>query len=438
MEYAVNASTPVIHLGGRYYDCDRGVWFYGLGARGPWVVCTEIPSAIYRIPPRYPVYYVRYVRIYNYTPTHVYVGYTAGYTGCYVYNHAIVYGTGYRYRPWFHLRYYPRPWTWGFNVHYDPWTGWSMGSSRGWWRLRGWFAYNRRDVEPGWWGPVGYHPVFRPESGPVYREGYHPVYRPVNVVRPADRVATSTTRTFGVNRQTTLYDRWAGGVQRHTIPGNTQTTQTTRTTQTTQTTPGRDRTPVVKPGPVIVTKERKEGQVVQEEKPTQPVPVSRQRKEGKVVQEEKPAQQVPVPKERKEGKVVQEEKPVQQVQTVPERRTPAPTTRDNNVYTTPNGNILRKTEEGWEQRTQNSWKDAGKAPATSGVNRDFEVRQLAEERTSSFTPPPRPTPQPTPKPAPQPVVQPPPRPVVQPPPPPPKEQPKPQPKENDKNERRKG
>ncbi|HTO93544.1 MAG TPA: carbohydrate-binding family V/XII, partial [Bacteroidota bacterium] len=119
MEYAVNTATPVVLVGARYYACDRGIWFESYRARGPWAVSVAIPAPIYRIPPRCPIYYVRYVRIYSYTPSVVYVGYTAGYTGCYVYNHTVVYGTGYRYHPWFRHYYYPRPWTWGFGVHYE-------------------------------------------------------------------------------------------------------------------------------------------------------------------------------------------------------------------------------------------------------------------------------------------------------------------------------
>jgi len=39
---------------------------------------------------------------------YVYVGYTPGYMGCYVYGPTIVYGTGFYYRPWYRTIYYPR------------------------------------------------------------------------------------------------------------------------------------------------------------------------------------------------------------------------------------------------------------------------------------------------------------------------------------------
>ena len=217
MGYAVNASTAIIRVRGRYYNCDRGVWFEGGTPNGPGGVCIAVPPVIYTIPPRCPVYYVRYVRVYSYTPGVAYVGYTSGYTGCYVYGGTVVYGTGYYYRPWFRRFYYPRPWTWGCGVHYDPWTGWSMGYSTGWWRPRGWFAYNNWGrVREGWWGPVGYRPVYRSVAGPVYREGYHPVYRPLLTGRSVRGPAYGGSRSTGPIRTNTMYDRWTSGVTRPT------------------------------------------------------------------------------------------------------------------------------------------------------------------------------------------------------------------------------
>jgi hypothetical protein len=40
-----------------------------------------------------------------------------------------VYGTGWYYPPYSGRYYYPRPPTWGFNVGYNPWTGWNYGVS---------------------------------------------------------------------------------------------------------------------------------------------------------------------------------------------------------------------------------------------------------------------------------------------------------------------
>jgi hypothetical protein len=167
MSYAKNSPTPVIRTGTSYYAVDDAVWFVSSNATGPWVVATSVPDVIYTIPPTSSMYYVTYVKIYDYTPEVVYVGYSPGYTGTYVYNTTVVYGTGYYYPYWYGSYYYPRPSTWGFHVRYNPYTGWNFGLSysngpftfyigRGSW-YRG-----------GFWGPARYR---------GYRHGYRHGYR---------------------------------------------------------------------------------------------------------------------------------------------------------------------------------------------------------------------------------------------------------------------
>jgi hypothetical protein len=115
------------------------------------------------VPPSCPVYDVRYVYIFGYTPDVVYVGYLPGYLGCFPYYGTVVYGTGYHYRPWRGRRhYYPRPHTWGFQARYNPWlTRWSFGYSYGAGFLR--VGSRWHPGRPGphphrrlWFGPGGF------------------------------------------------------------------------------------------------------------------------------------------------------------------------------------------------------------------------------------------------------------------------------------------
>ena len=319
MDYAVNTSAAVIRVNGRYYDCDRGIWFDGATPLGPWEVCINVPEVIYTIPSRCPVYNVRYVRVYNYTPDFVYVGYTAGYTGCYVYGRTVVYGTGYNYHPWYKRKYYARPWTWGFNVHYDPWTGWSFGA--GWGQSRGWFAYHSKDVYAGWWGLAEYRPVYHPATKPVYREGYHPVYRQIVSSAPAVRSPKDVRRTSGLTRAATLYDNRSSGVRR----------------------------------PVAIANPRPSGEV------TRTTPTEMRQPEARPIA-----------------------RPVTPTAPQPERRiiVTRSSIKENNVYAAPNGNIMRSTSQGWQQRDQNTWKKAGETPAKQEIVRDSNVRQRATERSS--------------------------------------------------------
>ncbi len=173
MEYAVNTSSSVILSGGRYYCCDDAVWYESASPTGPWIVCTEVPAEIYAIPPSCPIYNVTFVRVYRTTPHVVYVGYTPGYTCSYVSHGCVVYGTGWHYRPYYGPYYYPRPWTWGFSVRYNPWYGWSFGLSfsNGPFHLTfGFGGWSR-----GWWGPARYRPYPVP-YGVGYRAGYRRGY----------------------------------------------------------------------------------------------------------------------------------------------------------------------------------------------------------------------------------------------------------------------
>jgi hypothetical protein len=169
MKYAVNTDKSVLQIDKRYYCCDNAIWFESDSPNGPWIVSIEVPGSVQEIPPESPVYNVKYVYIYDSTPEVVYVGYTPGYVHSYSYMGCVYYGTGYYYRPWYGHYYYPRPVTYGYSVHYNPYTGWgfSFGVSYGWMTF-GWGSPYR-----GWWGPTGYRHGYH--YG--YRHGYHRGYR---------------------------------------------------------------------------------------------------------------------------------------------------------------------------------------------------------------------------------------------------------------------
>lgn len=156
---AENASTTVLYIREHYYACESAVWYESGVATGPWKVCVEVPKEVQDIPPSSPSYNVKYVYVYQSTPEVVYVGYTPGYMGCYVYGPTVIYGTGYYYTPWYGAVYYPRPCTYGFSMHYNPWTGWNMGFhySSGWFHM----SIYGGGYHGGYWGP------------PMYRPGYH-------------------------------------------------------------------------------------------------------------------------------------------------------------------------------------------------------------------------------------------------------------------------
>jgi hypothetical protein len=171
--YAQNTASQVLKVADRYYVVDQGVWYVSRSAYGPWEVADERPEEVERIPASSPAYNVKYVYIYDTTPDVVYVGYLPGYTWAFPYHGAIVYGTGWHYRPWYGpVVYYPRPATWGFHVHYTPWYGWGYGMS---WSA-GWVSLSWAWGD-GWggWGH-GYYPPYRAGYRTGYRDGYRDGY----------------------------------------------------------------------------------------------------------------------------------------------------------------------------------------------------------------------------------------------------------------------
>lgn len=187
IEYAVNSDVSVFRVDGKYYACDKGVWYVSDGFDGPWFISDTRPPGLAAIPPDNPNYNTKYVYIYDSTPTDVYVGYTPGYLGCYPYGGAVYYGTGYCYDPWHGSAYYAYPWTWGLGVAYTPYAGWGFsvgfgtgfvncGMTWGWgyygYPYYGGAYYGGYGYCGGWYGPGGYYPTYPSQYGNPAYSGY--------------------------------------------------------------------------------------------------------------------------------------------------------------------------------------------------------------------------------------------------------------------------
>ncbi len=133
VSYAENTTEAIFKVKDRFYLCKEAVWYLAAKPDGPWSVAVSIPPELNKLPPSCPYYQCSHVYIYESTPDVVYVGYTAGYMGCYVYGASIVYGTGYYYPPYYGYggAYYGRPMTYGYHAYYNPATGWGAAGYRG-------------------------------------------------------------------------------------------------------------------------------------------------------------------------------------------------------------------------------------------------------------------------------------------------------------------
>lgn len=175
VDLAANASTIVLRINGRFHACDNAVWYDAPSPYGPWSVSTSVPAQVQDIPPSSPAYHTRYAVIYDHDDRVVITGYTPGYLGCFVQDGVVIMGSGFYYRPWPRF-WYPRPFTWGFNMYYDPWIGWTFGYGWGWnWFYPSWYSGWYGPTYPwgawgawGWWGPCHYHPHWIPAPRPIY------------------------------------------------------------------------------------------------------------------------------------------------------------------------------------------------------------------------------------------------------------------------------
>lgn len=134
-----NSNYPVINTRDSYYSLKNGVWFISSEAMGPWRVSTQTPPDLDKIPITHRAYHLQFTAIADTTADFVMASYTGGYTNTYIQNNTIVYGTGYPYRSWTRRLYFPRPATWGWNIYYDPKSGWKN-------RLAGGYYKDRRNL----------------------------------------------------------------------------------------------------------------------------------------------------------------------------------------------------------------------------------------------------------------------------------------------------
>ncbi|HUM02282.1 MAG TPA: carbohydrate-binding family V/XII [Thermoanaerobaculia bacterium] len=322
IEYAINTPTSVLKVRGRYYACDQAVWYVSSSPTGPWAVSDSRPDEVEAIPPSSPVYNVKYVYVYDSTPSVVYVGYTPGYVGCYPWGPTVVWGTGYWYRPWYGVHYYPRPYTYGLAVHYNPWTGWSMGFGwsygflsfgLGWNVGGGWYGHGGTysGWHGGWYGPGGYRP-------PYYGHGYAG-YRPPGYRPPPAGTARPTP--YASNN---LYSR----------PANKQ-----------------------RNAPEAKLPQRRSGREA---------PLARDR--------------APAPGDAKPG--AGSSAGTRDVKRPATRDAARPAARPDDVFADRNGNVYRKSADQWQKRDKGGWQSD--PAASQKLQRDAAARDRGNQKTQSF------------------------------------------------------
>jgi len=131
LQRAENTPFQVILHNNFYYLCHEGAWFSSTQPAGPWQVATEVPEAIYTIPPTDPAYNVTFVRLETFDDSSGRVAYsqTSGYRRVYSNGYSMVYGTGWYYpghiqdNPFGYRTYWRYPYSYGYGARYNPYFG---------------------------------------------------------------------------------------------------------------------------------------------------------------------------------------------------------------------------------------------------------------------------------------------------------------------------
>lgn len=183
LKRATNTAYSVIQAGADYYLCYSGMWYAAPSPQGPWRVTSHVPAQVYQIPPSSPVYNTTYVKVEEESPVSVTFGVTQGYSSVYVSNGVPVYGTGWYYPPYYYYYggypiYFAYPYTYGSASFYNPSTGTYGSVSRAYGPYGGWgyaSAYNPTTgtygrAEAVWdhdeWYAVG--EAYNPHTGRYY------------------------------------------------------------------------------------------------------------------------------------------------------------------------------------------------------------------------------------------------------------------------------
>jgi hypothetical protein len=376
LQYAVNTGQTVFKEGTTYYAVNQGVWYEADSPNGPWQVTTTPPRQVDKIPVSNPHYNAKYVKVYDSTEDTVTVGYTPGYTGSYVDNGTVVYGTGYTYPGYASAEaYIPSQATYGYGAVYDPYVS-SWGYQTPYYNPGSWLAtgltaaavgvgaaaiasnwWDRGNVSygGGYWGPGGYNNFYHPGGPPP--PGMRPPGPPPGVQGPPGGkpgAGPGHPATLPANRPN-LYNR-----------------------------PGNENRLAARPG-------RPAAMPVSGVAPGHPGPGSG-----------KPSGAIP-------GKPAQVAKPKPEARPAPAAKPTQPKVRPaggpNNVLADKNGTVYKRDKQGnFQQRQGNQWKPAATPttrPATasrperpaaaprpsfdpSQLNRDAAARHRGEVRTQNF------------------------------------------------------
>jgi hypothetical protein len=247
---AVNTGYDVLMYQNRYYLVYAAAWYVADSPTGPWGATADVPAALYSIPPSSPAYAVTDVKVAESSGDEIEYSSTDAYAaGIIVAMGVAYYGTGWYYPPYYYGGiYYPYWGSYGHGSWYNPATG-GYGSRSVWYGPYGGYSftngYNPRTgrygyVETAWDGDewASFGETYNPRTGVgtkterYYDEDKNKMTTERKVERGDEWVKTERKTDFDEGTQTIERETSQGGssqVERSREGGTIESERTIKT-----------------------------------------------------------------------------------------------------------------------------------------------------------------------------------------------------------------
>ncbi len=411
---AVNTGNDIIQYGEKYYLCYEGMWYVADKPTGPWAATADVPPAVYKIPPNSPAYPVTQVSVVNNEDGDVESSYDGAYAaGMFLAFGVAYYGTGWYYPPYYYGGYYyPYYGSYGHGSWYNPNTG----------------GFGSRSVYYGPYGGYTYNQGYNPRTG---RSSYLETAwdgdewaSSGGTYNPRTGISTETDRHYGEDSNKMKMDRTIEGPggREMDVEKRTDFDTGTRTTERTTSAGGKsDVTRQRQAGGGFTT----DGTVKAADGRTATISGEHERGQGSTTIKGSEGGSAQVDRERnRDGSVSRDgsfSKDGQTVDTETRRdgrssvtkaegsgggqaisasgglgdRTTIAQSGSGDIYAGHDGNVYRKTDDGWQQHGDGGWSDVdvperpgdgerAAAAGDGGFSReqfDASSRDAARERT---------------------------------------------------------
>jgi hypothetical protein len=374
---AVNTGNDIIQYGDKYYLCYEGMWYAADKPTGPWAATANVPAAVYRIPPSSPAYPVTQVVVVTDDDGDVQSSYNGAYAaGMFIGFGVAYYGTGYYYPPYYYGGYYyPYYGSYGHGSWYNPNTG----------------GFGSRSVYYGPYGGYSYNQGYNPKTG---RHGYVETAwdgdewaSSGGTYNPRTGISTETDRHYGEDsnkmkmertvqgpggsemdvKKTTDFDTGTRTTERKTDRGGSSEVTRQRQAGGGYTTEGKIETAGGKSATIEGEQRRGQGSTTISGEGGASASTSRERTEGGGVKREgeftgQDGQSVATDSFRKGDRSVTKAEGSGGGSAISTSgdlgdRTTIAESAGGDIYAGHDGNVYRKTDDGWQQHGDGGWSD---------------------------------------------------------------------------------